>query len=73
MAEPFGGKTRLEGGKDIAAYLNREVRTVQRWEKNEGLPIHRQMHEHRAEAAAGRRHVGAIEPRHGKHRAGICC
>lgn len=35
---------RLEGWKQIAAYLNREVRTVQRWEKSEHLPTHRQFH-----------------------------
>ena len=27
---------RLESWKEIAAYLNRQVRTVQRWEKLEG-------------------------------------
>src|SRR5713226_3053721 len=35
----------LDSWKEIAAYLGREVRTVQRWEKNEGLPVHRQIHE----------------------------
>ncbi len=35
---------RLESWKEIAAYLNREVRTVQLWEKSEGLPIHRLQH-----------------------------
>jgi serine/threonine-protein kinase len=35
---------RLESWKEIAGYLGREVRTVQLWEKNEGLPIHRQQH-----------------------------
>lgn len=34
----------LEGWKEIADYLCREVRTVQRWEEAEGLPVHR--HEH---------------------------
>ena len=33
---------RLEGWKKIAAYLKRDVRTVQRWEQTNGLPIHRQ-------------------------------
>lgn len=32
---------RLESWKDIAAYLKRDVRTVQRWEKLDGLPIYR--------------------------------
>ena len=35
---------RLDSWKDIAAYLQREVRTVQLWEKNEGLPVHRHTH-----------------------------
>ena len=37
-------KDRLESWKEIAAYLGREVRTVQGWEKNEGLPVHRLQH-----------------------------
>ena len=35
---------RLDSWKEIASYLGREVRTVQGWEKNEGLPIHRHQH-----------------------------
>ena len=35
---------RLETWKRIARYLGREVRTCQRWEKLEGLPIHRLHH-----------------------------
>ncbi len=31
----------LESWKDIAGYLKRDVRTVQRWEKSMGLPVHR--------------------------------
>jgi hypothetical protein len=31
----------LNGWKDIAAYLGRSVRTVQRWEKEFGLPVRR--------------------------------
>ena len=31
----------LDGWKDIAAYLRRDVRTVQRWEKSLGLPVQR--------------------------------
>jgi tetratricopeptide (TPR) repeat protein len=37
--EPF--IDRLESWKEIAAYLRRDVRTVQRWERTHGLPIHR--------------------------------
>jgi len=39
-----GTTDRLESWKEIAAYLNRSVRTVRRWEADEGLPVHRQMH-----------------------------
>lgn len=36
---------RLDSWKEIASYLKRDVRTVQRWEKTEGLPVHRHLHE----------------------------
>ena len=36
---------RLDSWKDIAAYLQRDVSTVQRWEKREGMPVHRHVHE----------------------------
>src|SRR5881296_1245931 len=36
---------RLESWKDIAAYLKRDVSTVQRWEKREGMPVHRHLHD----------------------------
>jgi Tfp pilus assembly protein PilF len=39
--ESNGG--RLESWKEIAAYLRRDVRTVQRWEQTDGLPIHRHL------------------------------
>ena len=38
---------RLDSWKEIAAYLKRDVTTVRRWEKREGLPVHRHLHEHR--------------------------
>ncbi|MBZ5607099.1 MAG: tetratricopeptide repeat protein [Acidobacteriia bacterium] len=41
---PQEGPDRLESWKEIAGYLGREVRTVQGWEKNEGLPVHRHQH-----------------------------
>jgi adenylate cyclase len=34
----------FRGWKQIAGYLHRDVRTVQRWERTENLPIHRQLH-----------------------------
>lgn len=33
--------SRLNGWKDIATHLGKGVRTVQRWEKQYGLPVHR--------------------------------
>lgn len=36
---------RLESWKEIAAHLGRDVRTVQRWERGEGLPVHRHQHD----------------------------
>ena len=35
---------RLDSWKQIAAYLHRSVRTVRRWEHEEGLPVHRHVH-----------------------------
>lgn len=35
---------RLDSWKRIATYLNRSVRTVRRWEREEGLPVHRHVH-----------------------------
>ena len=36
---------RLDSSKEIASYFRREVRTVQLWEKREGLPVHRHFHQ----------------------------
>jgi TolB-like protein/Flp pilus assembly protein TadD len=36
---------RLDSWKEIATHLGRSVRTVQRWEQQEGLPVHRLQHE----------------------------
>src|SRR6059058_3765927 len=35
---------RLDSWKEIAAYLSRDVTTVQRWEKRERMPVHRHQH-----------------------------
>jgi Tol biopolymer transport system component len=35
---------RLDSWKEIAAHFKRSVRTVTRWEREEGLPIHRHLH-----------------------------
>ena len=43
---------RLDGWKAIAGHLGRDIRTVQRWELSEGLPVHRLGHKQRATAYA---------------------
>lgn len=40
-----GGGEQLDSWKEIAAYVGRTVRTVQRWEAGEGLPVHRHHHD----------------------------
>jgi hypothetical protein len=35
---------RVDSWKHIANYFRRDVRTVQRWERQEGLPVHRHSH-----------------------------
>src|SRR5438309_10460175 len=36
---------RLDSWKEIASYLRRDVRTGERWEKKEGLPVYRHLHD----------------------------
>ena len=55
---------RLDSWKDIAAYLKRDVTTVQRWEKKEGLPVHRLVHDSLGSVYAYRREVDAWRTRH---------
>jgi TolB-like protein len=43
---------RLDSWKSIAAYLGRDVTTVQRWEKREAMPIHRHLHDKRGSVYA---------------------
>ena len=45
---------RLDSWKEIAAYLNRDVTTVQRWEKREGMPVHRHIHDRMGSVFASR-------------------
>jgi len=47
-----GERRRLDSWKEIAAYLGRGVRTVQRWERDEGLPVHRLAHAERGSVFA---------------------
>jgi len=43
-AEGSATRRRLDAWKEIAIYLNRDVTTVRRWERLEGLPVHRHLH-----------------------------
>ncbi|HEX5422254.1 MAG TPA: hypothetical protein VFW94_01790, partial [Candidatus Acidoferrales bacterium] len=47
-----GTENRLDSWKEIAAYLGRDVTTVQRWEKREGMPVHRHLHDKRGSVYA---------------------
>lgn len=61
MADPLpeAGKSQPLGSwKEIANYLERDERTVRRWEK-EGLPVHRHMHKKRASVYAYRAEIDA--------------
>ncbi len=42
----------LDSWKAIALYLQRDVTTVQRWEKQEGMPVHRHLHHKRGSVYA---------------------
>ncbi|MBM3728439.1 MAG: hypothetical protein FJW40_23810 [Acidobacteria bacterium] len=43
-AAPPGERRKLDSWKQIAAYLDKSERTVRRWEKTEGLPVHKHVH-----------------------------
>lgn len=46
------GEVHLDSWKEIAAYVKRDVSTVQRWEKREGMPVHRHLHDKRGSVYA---------------------
>lgn len=46
------GETPLQSWKEIGAYLQRNEVTVRRWEKQEGLPVHRHAHKVRGSVYA---------------------
>jgi len=50
---------RLDSWKEIAAYLNRSVRTLHRWEKDEGLPVRRHQHKELGSVFAYKRELDA--------------
>src|ERR1700742_2084991 len=50
--KPLDG--RLNSWKEIAVYLKRDVTTVQRWERREGMPVHRHLHDRQGSVYAFR-------------------
>jgi Tol biopolymer transport system component len=50
---------RLDSWKKIAVYLKRDVTTVQRWEKREGMPVHRHLHDRMGSVYAFRSELDA--------------
>ena len=50
---------RLDSWKEIASYLSRDVTTVQRWEKREGMPVHRHLHDRMGSVYASRAELDA--------------
>jgi len=41
MEQPDAADEIVDSWKEISRYLNRDVRTLQRWERTRGLPVHR--------------------------------
>jgi hypothetical protein len=50
---------RLDSWKKIAAYLKRDVSTVQRWERREAMPVHRHLHDKQGSVFAFRSELDA--------------
>jgi Tol biopolymer transport system component len=67
MGEPSVGistserplEDQLDSWKEIASYLKRDVTTVQRWEKREGMPVHRHLHDKMGSVYASRAELEA--------------
>ena len=50
----MGEPDRLDSWKEIAAFLGRDVTTAQRWERREGMPVHRHQHDRMGSVYASR-------------------
>lgn len=60
----------LDSWKQIAAYLKRTVRTVQRWERHEGLPVQRCLHARASTVYASKSQIDVWWNRKSVHIAG---
>ena len=76
-SRPDGAAERLDSWGEIASHLRRSVRAVQRWEKEEGLPIHRLPHAKRdtvwalkseLDVWSRQRELGGVPPANGQTR-----
>jgi Tol biopolymer transport system component len=57
--QPKGESGRLDSWKKIGAHFNRDVTTVQRWERREGMPVHRHVHDKQGSVYAFRSELDA--------------
>ena len=57
LSDGEGQAGRLGSWKEIAAYLRAGVRSVQRWEETEQLPVHRHAHDKRSTVYAFKREL----------------
>lgn len=78
MGEPSVGiptserprEDQLDSWKEIAVYLRRDVTTVQRWEKREGMPVRRHLHDRLGSVYASRAELDAwMRSRHSAQQA----
>ena len=75
----WASEDRLDSWKEISSFLARDVRTVQRWERHEGLPVHRHGHEKgssvyafKSEVDAWKRSRRTEKRRHSRADLGLC-
>jgi Tol biopolymer transport system component len=54
-----GERGRLDSWKKIAVHFNRDVTTVQRWERRESMPVHRHVHDKQGSVYAFRSELDA--------------
>ena len=68
---PEWSMERLDSWKEIASFFRREVRTVQLWEKSEGLPIRRLHHKKLGSVYAYRSELESWWAKRSAHRTGL--
>lgn len=56
---PAAESGRLDSWKKIAVHFKRDVTTVQRWERREGMPVHRHLHDKQGSVYAFRSELDA--------------